>query len=89
MGLVSRAFDGFDIDLSSSSKERLIVALQTSNRSMDESYGMPMLVDVAPNTVGSASLELEAVFSTSTLNLMDQLCQMEDRSRWSIFKWST
>jgi hypothetical protein len=92
MRLISRAFDGADIDLSVPSKQRLVGAFEVSNRWVDERYGMPMLVRMGQDIVTPApspgsGLDMEAVFSTATLKLIDELCRLESRRKWRVFGW--
>jgi hypothetical protein len=92
MRLISRAFDGADIDLSVPSKQRLVGAFEASNRWMDERYGMPVLANMGRDIVSQAlssspCLDLEAVFSTAALNLIGALCESESRRKWTVFGW--
>jgi len=90
MQAVARAFDSADIDLGVSGKQRLIAAVETSNRWMDARFGMPMLTDMvrevgSPASTTRSGLDLEAVFSTATLSLIDELCRSESRPSWWTF----
>ena len=87
---ISRTFDNGKVDLGIASKRRLIDAFADSNRWMNERYEIPMPVSpdgdiVSPAPASSSWLDLEAVFSTATLNLIDTLCEAESRRSWSIF----
>jgi hypothetical protein len=89
---IARAFDGADIALGITNKRRLIDAFEASNHWMDERYGMPMLAGMGQDVSGPApapgsGLDLEAVFSTATLKLIDELCRLETRRKWRVFGW--
>lgn len=90
MQAIAGAFDGVDIDLGLAAKQRLIAALESSNRWMDERYGMPMLAGMAramaaPDSSPNSGLDLEAVFSLVTVKLIDEMSQSELRRKWWVF----
>jgi hypothetical protein len=86
---ISRTFDNGKVDLGIASRRRLIDAFESSNRWMNERYEIPMPAGAERDTVGPAPssnfwLDLEAVFSSATLRLIDTLCEAESRRSWSI-----
>lgn len=89
MRAIAGVFDGVDIDLGLAAKQKLIAALEPSNRWMDERYGMPTLAGMARDMAAAdsspnSSLDLEAVFSLATLDLIDEMSQSESRrKRWA------
>jgi hypothetical protein len=87
---ISRTFDNGKVDLGIASKRRLIDAFADSNRWLNERYEIPMPVGpdgdiVSPAPASNSWLDLETVFSTATLGLIDTLCQAESRRSWSTF----
>lgn len=87
---ISRTFDNGKVDLGVASMRTLIDAFADSNRWMNERYEIPMPVGpdgdiVTPAPASSSWLDLEAVFSTATLSLIDTLCEAESRRSWSFF----
>jgi hypothetical protein len=87
---ISRTFDNDKVDLGIASKRRLIDAFDGSNRWMNERYEIPMPTGpdgdiVSPAPSANSWLDMEAVFSSATLSLIDTLCDAESRRSWSIF----
>lgn len=88
---VSGAFDGANVDFSPSDRRRLIASLEASNRWMNERYGLPMLTEPTGDIVNSSPapdsrLDLNSVFSTVTLKLIEELCRIEGRRKWRFFR---
>ena len=56
MRVIARALDGASIDISPHGRQRLVAAFEASNRWIDARYGMPMLTDMARETVSAEVL---------------------------------
>lgn len=89
MRVLSCTFDDADVDLSERSRQKLSAAFETSNRWMADHVGISMLIDpIEPPSRQPIGLNLEEVFSATTLKLIDAQCASESRGKWSVFGWS-
>jgi hypothetical protein len=87
---ISRTFDGAEVDLSAASRRRVMDAFADSNRWMNERYDVQIPAGASEDIAGPAPLsnswlDLEAVFSSTTLSLIDSFRETESRHSWSIF----
>jgi hypothetical protein len=88
MRMLSRAFDGPEIDVSEGSRQKLIAALEASNRWMADRFGISLLTDpIEPRSCQPTGVPFEEVFSAAILRLIDAQCASESRGKWSVFGW--
>ena len=78
MPVIAQTLGAIDMGISVNGRNKLIATFEASNRWMEAHYRMPSLTDIMRETNGAASsagaqVDLEEVFSTTTLDLIDGL----------------